>query len=56
MHWSKTSKRWVAQITKNYKVKHLGCFMTAEAAALAYNAAAKESHGGGAYLNKIDEE
>lgn len=55
VHWSKTSKRWVAQITKNYKVRHLGCFMTAEAAALAYNEAAKELHGEYAYLNKIDE-
>lgn len=30
--------------------------MTAEAAALAYNAAARELHGEYAYLNKIDEE
>ena len=55
VHWSKTGKHWVAQITKNYKVRHLGCFKTAEAAALAYNEAAKELHGEYAYLNKIDE-
>lgn len=56
VHWSKTHKRWVAQITENYKTRHLGHFMTAEAAALAYNAAAKELHGEYAYLNKVDEE
>ena len=55
VHWTKNRKRWVAQITKNYKTESLGCFDTAEAAALAYNEAAKRLHGEYAYLNKIDE-
>jgi HNH endonuclease/AP2 domain len=36
---------WVAQIGKNYKNIHLGCFRTPEAAHAAYCAAAKKLHG-----------
>lgn len=51
VHFSKTSKQWVAQITKNYKTQHLGLFPTAITAAHAYNKAAKLLHGKYAHLN-----
>ena len=57
VHFSKhntnnsTGKVWVAQITTNYKCRHLGTFKTAKQAALAYDKAAKELHGRYACLN-----
>lgn len=42
---------WVARITVNYRTIHLGSFSTAEAAARAYDAAAKARLGEFAYLN-----
>lgn len=48
------SGRWCAQITANYKCRSLGVFDTPEAAALAYNKAARELHGEFAYQNEIE--
>lgn len=48
-----TGKVWVAQITSNYKTRHLGTFKTPEAAAIAYNKAAIELHGDYAVLNQV---
>lgn len=46
-------KRWVAQITLNYKRHYLGIYKTEEEAALAYNKAAVELFGEFARLNQI---
>lgn len=50
----KGSKRWVAQITIDGKRKHLGLFDTAEEAAAAYDAVAKQIHGAFFKPNQID--
>jgi len=44
---------WRAYITKSGKRKHIGCFATAEEAAIAYNHVAKEMFGEFARLNQI---
>lgn len=49
-----SSGKWVSQITVNYKCKSLGTFDTAEKAALAYNAAARELHGEFAFQNEVE--
>lgn len=54
VHFNKQIKRWVAQITKNYKCQHIGCFKTEEEAALAYNKMAKKLHGKYAFINIIE--
>lgn len=51
--WHNASSSFVAQINTGGKVTHLGCFDTPEAAALAYNDAAKEYFGEYAYLNDV---
>lgn len=43
--WSKAHGKWIANITKHGKCMHLGLFVSEEAAALAYNAAAATIHG-----------
>jgi hypothetical protein len=43
--------KWVAMITVNYRQRNLGCFTTPEAAARAYDAAARLEHGEFAWLN-----
>lgn len=53
VYWSKKQKKWVAQITKNKKCKHIGSFEFEKDAALAYNREAKKLHGKYAFLNKI---
>lgn len=53
VHFNKQIKRWIAQITKNYKCHHIGCFLTEKEAALAYNIKAKQLHGKYAYLNQL---
>lgn len=45
------NQNWVARITHNYKNIHIGCFNTAEEAALAYDEKAKELFGDYAWLN-----
>ena len=49
--WHKSRGKFVAQIAVNGRDIHLGCFQTAEAAARAYDEAAKKHHGEFAYLN-----
>lgn len=51
VHFSKHVRKWVAQITTNGKMRHLGIFKTAEAASRAYNTAAMNLHGEFANLN-----
>lgn len=43
--WNKRESKWVAHIRLNRKRIHLGYFDTAEAAATAYEKAARELHG-----------
>lgn len=52
VHFHRKNKSYVAYIGKKPRV-HLGCFSTAEAAAKAYNDAAKERYGMFAALNII---
>ena len=52
--WSKQKNKWQAEITKDYKLKHLGTFDTPEEAAKAYNTAAEQIHGEFAYLNTVE--
>ncbi len=49
--WSTKDKRWRATIKLNRKGIYLGNFLTAEEAARAYDAAAREMHGEFACLN-----
>jgi hypothetical protein len=49
--WHQQNKKWLAQITNNYKNTYLGCFDTPEKAAHAYDKAAKELFGEFARLN-----
>ena len=52
-HWP--TQKWLSQIRANRQKRHLGLFETKEAAALAYNEAARELHGQFATLNTIGE-
>jgi hypothetical protein len=47
------TRPWRAQITVDGRTRSLGCFGSPEAAALAYNEAARELHGEFAKLNEV---
>ncbi len=51
MSWNKTKNRWYASIEIAGKSVHLGCFLSEDAAAKAYDTAAKKHHGKFARLN-----
>lgn len=51
VHYHKAAKKFTANITVNYKKRHLGFFDTAEEAARAYDEAARILHGSFARLN-----
>jgi len=53
VYYNKGRARWVASITLNGKLKHLGYFLTEAEAALFYNKAAAEMFGDYAHLNNI---
>lgn len=45
VNWNQQEQKWVSRCAANGKRKHLGYFDTIEAAAAAYQHAARESHG-----------
>ena len=45
VHWNKAAKKYRAEISNNGKLVHLGLFLTAEEAAAAYEAKARELFG-----------
>ena len=49
--WNKRAKKWIAQLTFNYCHINMGYFQTEQAAALSYDAKAKELFGVFANLN-----
>ena len=51
VYFQKTSRKWVAAIQKDRKLKHIGLFSDELDAARAYDAAAKEAFGEFAWLN-----
>ena len=51
VHWNKKQERWVAQISENKKVRHLGSFEDETEAAKAYDQSARKAHGEFAKLN-----
>ena len=53
IYYNKLFKKYIAQITVNYKGIYLGAFKTKEEAALRYNEAALEYFGEFALLNKV---
>ncbi len=52
VYFNKINKKWIAQITFQYKNIYLGSFENIEDAAKCYNDKAVELHGEFAYLNK----
>ncbi len=55
VYWDKTKRKWRASIYADGKRHRLGRFRDEEAAARAYDAAAKELHGEYARLNFVEE-
>ena len=55
VYWNRLEEKWHAQLTTKGIKKQLGFHDTPEAAARAYNEAAKKHHGEFAFLNEIKE-
>ena len=55
VHFNKLRNKYVAQITLNRKVRHLGYFSCDRQAAIAYNKAALELHGEFAFINEVEQ-
>lgn len=53
VYFNKLNKKWIAQITRDYKNIYLGCFEKQEDAAMAYNQEAKKLFGKYAKLNEL---
>ncbi len=53
--WQAATGYWKAYIKTDGKQKHLGCYLSEEEAAIAYNRAAKELHGEFAKLNNVED-
>lgn len=53
VYWHKPSQKWVAQISVNGTLRHLGVFESDSAAAAAYNGAAQYAFGPYARLNPV---
>ncbi len=51
--WHSQRLKWTARVKAGQKYIHLGLFDSKEAAALAYNSAARQLHGEYAWLNNI---
>lgn len=51
VHWSKTERKWIAQITKDYIPRRVGSFDSEDDAARAYDAVATQAWGEFAKLN-----
>jgi hypothetical protein len=51
VYWKQPIKKWVAQISVDKKIIHLGCFKKQKAAAKAYDEAAQKYYGRFACLN-----
>lgn len=51
--WHSQRLKWTARVKTGQKYIHLGLFDSKEAAALAYNSAARQLHGEYAWLNNI---
>jgi hypothetical protein len=49
--WSKKNRNWNAAIHANKKLRHIGCYASAEEAAKAYDRCALKYHGQFAHLN-----
>ena len=54
VHFSKKLNKWVAQITKNRKMYHIGVFADQDEAARAYNKMAKKLHEKYAFINIVE--
>lgn len=53
VYFKKDKKKWAAQITKDYRIIHIGYFPTPEKAACAYNEEALKLYGNVAQLNLV---
>ena len=51
--FDKQKKKWMARISSNRKIMHIGYYISQKDAAIAYNKKAKKIHGDFAFLNLI---